>query len=149
MIQVGEVIIPRLQEIVQMRFGDAKDLVALVAAKTLHESELHRVEPDFSGIVITRNMYVRGLKTIRHIKEESKPMLAEQGRHNGMLSKPCPYANLCCPRSHITHQKSTLGNHTSHRCASDIGFRMAEFGYGVATFVARLLEKGDNKVPPP
>ena len=65
MAQVDEGIIPRLEEIVQMRFDDADDLVALVAAEALNENELQRIEPDFSGTVVTRNMDMRWLESKR------------------------------------------------------------------------------------
>lgn len=39
----SKVLIPRLQQLIQMRFGDAQNLVAFVRPKTSDVSELHRI----------------------------------------------------------------------------------------------------------
>ena len=72
---------PRLDEFVQMRFGEAEDVVALVAAKAFDEGKLQRVEPELCGVIIALDVNVRRLETVGHVEKEAVASLAQDGRH--------------------------------------------------------------------
>ena len=54
-----------------MRLGNAENLVAFMAAKAFHKRELQRIQPEFGCVIVTRNVYVRRLQSVSHVKEKA------------------------------------------------------------------------------
>ncbi len=76
MAQVFEGLIPRPEEFVAVLFCDVKNVVGLVSAETLGESEFKRIEPELRGAVIALNVDVRRLEPVCHVEEEAKTAFA-------------------------------------------------------------------------
>jgi len=64
---------------------DAQNLVAFMATKTLHVSELQRIKPELRRVVIFGDVDVRRFIAVSHKKEKAVAALAENGGHTAKL----------------------------------------------------------------
>jgi hypothetical protein len=97
--QSSEVLIPRSQEFIQMRFGDAQNLVAFVRAKTARLGEFQRIEPKLRRAIIALDVNMRRLVTICLEEEKPVAVLAQSCWDNRsfQLSFRAKSRNLCLP----------------------------------------------------
>ncbi len=86
MAPMSKLAVPCLPELVQVHFGQAKNLVALVTAKTLDESKLQWIEPELGGAVTVLHVDVRRFEAVSHVEKETVASLAEDGWHVGIVA---------------------------------------------------------------
>jgi hypothetical protein len=58
-----------------------KNLIGVVAAKSLEESEFEWIEPEFGSAVIALNVDMRRLIPVGHVKEETETAFAQDRGH--------------------------------------------------------------------